>query len=88
MKVPHFAMVNLIAGKEIVSELVQQDFTVEKVVGRLGEILSDGPARTRMIDSLNDVRARLAAELAAGLSAELWKAAFTRWIGRRKRFWR
>jgi lipid-A-disaccharide synthase len=59
VKVPHFAMVNLIAGKEIVPELVQQDFTVEKVVGRLGEILSDGPARTRMIDSLNDVRARL-----------------------------
>lgn len=59
VKVPHFAMVNLIAGKEIVSELVQQDFTVEKVVGRLGEILSDGSARTRMIDSLNDVRARL-----------------------------
>ena len=59
VKVPHFAMVNLIAGKEIVPELVQHDFTVEKVVGRLNEILPDGPARTRMIDGLNDVRARL-----------------------------
>ena len=32
VKVPHFAMVNLIAGEEIVPELVQQDFTAEKVV--------------------------------------------------------
>ena len=59
VKVPHFAMVNLIAGKEIVPELVQHDFTVEKVVGKLNEILPDGPARTRMIDGLNDVRERL-----------------------------
>ena len=32
VKVPHFAMVNLIAGEEVVPELVQQDFTAEKVV--------------------------------------------------------
>src|SRR5207302_7093522 len=32
VKVPHFAMVNLIAGEDVVSELVQQDFTPQKVV--------------------------------------------------------
>ena len=32
VKVPYFAMVNLIAGEEIVPELVQQDFTAENVV--------------------------------------------------------
>ncbi len=32
VKVPRFAMVNLIAGEEVVPELVQQDFTAEKVV--------------------------------------------------------
>src|ERR1700736_1946746 len=47
VKLSHFAMVNLIAGREIVPELVQEDFTAEKVVSRMGEILSDGPARTR-----------------------------------------
>ena len=56
VKVPHFAMVNLIAGKEIVPELVQQDFTAEKVVARLNEILPEGPARERMIDGLGAVR--------------------------------
>jgi lipid-A-disaccharide synthase len=59
VKVPYFAMVNLIVGKEIVPELVQHDFTVENVVRKLGEILPDGPPRTRMLESLNDVRARL-----------------------------
>jgi lipid-A-disaccharide synthase len=59
VKVPHFAMVNLIAGTEIVPELVQQDFTVEKVVVRLNEILPDGPARDRMIDGFAKVRALL-----------------------------
>ena len=45
-------MVNLIAGEEVVPELVQQDFTAEKVVGRLKEILPDGPARDRMLEGL------------------------------------
>jgi lipid-A-disaccharide synthase len=59
VKVPHFAMVNLIAGKEIVPELVQHDFTAEKVVARLNEIIPDGPVRANMIAGLEDVRNRL-----------------------------
>ena len=50
VKVPYFAMVNLIAGEEVVPELVQQDFTAENVVTRLNEILVDGPARNKMLD--------------------------------------
>jgi lipid-A-disaccharide synthase len=61
IKVPHFAMVNLIAGEEIVPELVQRDFTTEKVVGRLNEILPDGPPRERMLNGLARVKARLRA---------------------------
>jgi lipid-A-disaccharide synthase len=59
VKVQHFAMVNLIAGKEIVSELVQHDFTAEKVVARLHEILPDRPARDQMIEGLAAVRTLL-----------------------------
>ena len=61
IKVPYFAMVNLIAGEEIVPELVQRDFTANSVVGRLNEILSDGPPRQRMLNGLARVRARLCA---------------------------
>ncbi|HEV8048953.1 MAG TPA: lipid-A-disaccharide synthase [Terriglobales bacterium] len=56
VKVPHFAMVNLIAGKEVVPELVQRDFTATKVVGRLREILSDGQPRNQMLEGLASVR--------------------------------
>jgi lipid-A-disaccharide synthase len=59
IKVPHFAMVNLIAGEEIVPELVQDDFTAANVVARLNEIIPDGPARERMLEGLARVKACL-----------------------------
>jgi lipid-A-disaccharide synthase len=59
IKVSHFAMVNLIAGEQVVPELVQQDFTVEKVVARMNEILPYGPARDKMIEGLANVKVRL-----------------------------
>ena len=59
IKVPYFAMVNLIAGGEIVPELIQQNFTAEKVVARLGEVLPFGPARDKMIDGLARVKTLL-----------------------------
>ncbi len=59
VKVPHFAMVNLIAGQEVVPELVQHDFTAANVVARLREILPDGAARHRMLEGFTQVKARL-----------------------------
>jgi lipid-A-disaccharide synthase len=59
VKVPRFAMVNLIAGEEVVPELVQHDFTALNIVIRLKEILPDGPARDRMLESLSKVKAKL-----------------------------
>jgi lipid-A-disaccharide synthase len=52
-------MVNLIAGEEIVPELVQHDFTTAKVVSCLERILPDGPARERMLEGLAQVKAKL-----------------------------
>jgi lipid-A-disaccharide synthase len=59
VKVPRFAMVNLIAGEEVVPELVQHDFTAQNVVARLREILPEGPVRDRMLEGLTEVKARL-----------------------------
>ena len=61
VKVPRFAMVNLIAGEEVVPELVQHDFTAQNVVTRLKEILPDGPPRARMLEGLARVKTRLRA---------------------------
>jgi lipid-A-disaccharide synthase len=67
VKVPRFAMVNLIAGKEVVPELVQHDFTAENVVTKIKEILPDGPARSRMLEGLASVRTSLQAGDTSGL---------------------
>jgi len=55
VKVPHFAMVNLIAGKEVVPELVQQAFTPERVAAEVNKIISDGPSRKEMLAALRRV---------------------------------
>jgi lipid-A-disaccharide synthase len=59
IRVPHFAMVNLIAGKEIVPELVQDNFTPANVVARLNDIIPDAPARETMLEALARVKASL-----------------------------
>ncbi len=61
VKVPRFAMVNLIAGEQVVPELVQQDFTPQNVVAHLQQILPDGAAREHMLDGLTQVKAKLRA---------------------------
>lgn len=59
VKVPYFAMVNLIAGEEVVPELVQHKFTVENIVTEMNKIIPDGEPRARMIERLAAVKARL-----------------------------
>jgi lipid-A-disaccharide synthase len=77
VKVPHFAMVNLIAGEEVVPELVQQDFTAQNIVARLKEIVPEGPERSRMLEGFARVKTLLrepesdAKESAAGRAAEI-----------------
>jgi len=56
VKLDRFAMPNLIAGRGLVPELVQEAFTPERLCAALHAILPDGPARTAMIAGLNDVR--------------------------------
>ena len=59
VKVPHFAMVNLIAGERVVSELVQDDFTAENVVTAMQPLLKETPERAKMLAGLEKVRALL-----------------------------
>jgi len=61
VKVPRFAMVNLIAEEEVVPEFVQREFTAARVVAGLKKILPDGPARDRMLQGFARVKARLSA---------------------------
>lgn len=54
-----FAMANLIAGRRVVTELIQSDFTAENIVRELEALLPDGPRRSQMIADLKQVRERL-----------------------------
>ena len=59
VKVPHYGMVNLIAGRRVVPELIQQDFTAERVVKELEPLLAEGEGRGKMLRELAEVREKL-----------------------------
>jgi lipid-A-disaccharide synthase len=66
VKVPHVAMANLIAGKRIVPELIQRDFTAEIIVQEIERLLPDGPPRQSMMEELARVRGLLAKQPEVG----------------------
>jgi lipid-A-disaccharide synthase len=53
------AMVNLIAGRRIVPELLQTRFTAENMVAMLTPLLADSPQRERMISDLAEANLKL-----------------------------
>jgi lipid-A-disaccharide synthase len=59
VRTPFFSMVNLIAGKRVVPELIQSDFTPERVSKEVVQLLRDPAARKTMRANLADVRHRL-----------------------------
>ncbi|MGC2696731.1 MAG: lipid-A-disaccharide synthase [Candidatus Angelobacter sp.] len=59
VKLDTFAMPNLIAGKKVVTELIQKDFTAKNVARELNTIVPDGPARTEMQVALKMVQQKL-----------------------------
>jgi lipid-A-disaccharide synthase len=66
VKVPFVAMANLIAGKQVVPELLQDDFTAENIVQQIKPLLPDGPARQSMMEELARVRGLLSKKPVAG----------------------
>jgi lipid-A-disaccharide synthase len=72
-----FAMVNLIAGKRVVPELVQKNFTPERLANEVIRLLDSHEARSEMRRGLAGVREKLgppgaierAADIIAGMLA-------------------
>jgi lipid-A-disaccharide synthase len=59
VKVDTYGMVNLIAGRRIVTELIQDDFTAEATAGEAVSLLTDERRRTQMRADLGEVVAKL-----------------------------
>lgn len=67
--VPHYAMVNLIAERRVVPEIIQREFTPERTSAEVLALLEDGVLRARMLADLDEVRRRLGAPGASARAA-------------------
>lgn len=75
--VPFISLVNLVAGREVVRELIQYDFTADKVSDEIKRLL-DGPKRKAVLDAYEEIWHTFdigsASENAARLMAQYLKA--------------
>jgi lipid-A-disaccharide synthase len=59
LRTAYFSMVNLIAERRVVAELIQRDFVPERVASEVLQLLRDAHARDQLRAGLADVRKRL-----------------------------
>jgi len=79
--IPHLALVNVVAGRRVVPELVQEAMTSEAVAHEAGRLLSDPAARDAMRRDLAAVRAALGEPGASGRAAD----AVLEWLATERR---
>ena len=71
LKVGYISLVNLIADKEVVPELVADTFSVENIRTHLEAILPNGTARQQMLEGYEEVHRRLGNSRAPDVAAQL-----------------
>jgi lipid-A-disaccharide synthase len=77
VRTPMFAMVNLIAGRRVVPELIQDDLTPERLSMETARLLDSPAERDRMREDLAEVRAKLGAPGAIDRAADIIAAMLT-----------
>ena len=70
LKVKYISLVNLVADREVVTELLGRTFTVGHIRSELDKIL-DGPARNTMLQGYSEVSRRLGDQIAPDNAARL-----------------
>lgn len=70
LKVRYISLVNLIADREVVTELVADSFTVENIRNELMKVL-EGPARQQMLEGYDEVIRRLGDQKAPDNAARI-----------------
>jgi lipid-A-disaccharide synthase len=71
MKVKYISLVNLIADKEIVQEMLADRFTVDGLICELRKILPEGKERERMLKDYKEIRKRLGNAIAPDNAAHI-----------------
>jgi len=69
--VPHIGLVNVVAGREVAPEFIQNRIEPEPMAAALAELIDDGPVRNAALAGLAEVRARLGTPGAADRVAEM-----------------
>ena len=77
LKVKYISLVNLIAGREVVRELVADTMTVERIRAELGRILTDESWRSKMLAGYDEVNRRLGEPGAPAKAARLIRSLLT-----------
>jgi lipid-A-disaccharide synthase len=70
VRMSHFALVNILAGRTVVPELLQQEASPERMAAEIERLLSDPGARRAQLDGLAEVRRSLGEPGAARRVAE------------------
>jgi lipid-A-disaccharide synthase len=77
IKVPHIGLVNLVAGEEVVPELIQHEVTAGRLAREVEIILEDRDVRAKMKDNLKRVKENLgrggASERTARIATEMMR---------------
>jgi len=68
--VKHIGLANIISGREIMPELLQEDMRAESVADKLEQYLTDDAVRARVLRDLDEANARLGGGGAAGRAAD------------------
>lgn len=71
IRVPFISLVNLIAGKEVVKELIQDDFSVEKLREELNRIFTNVVYKGEMFQGYDLIRERIGERSASETTARL-----------------
>jgi lipid-A-disaccharide synthase len=71
VKVEHISLVNLIAGKKVIRELIQEDASVESIAGELKQLLALGKYRDDMLAAFREIYATLDTGSASANAARL-----------------
>ena len=71
LKVKWVSLVNLIADREVVKELVADDFTIPRMIAELRDIMPGCPGRERMLQGYADMRQAIGKPDAPGHAAQL-----------------
>jgi lipid-A-disaccharide synthase len=79
IRVKHIGLVNIVAGRTVVPELIQDDVTPENIAGAIGTVLSDQNKHKQVENDLRQVRVQLgeggASSRAASVARELLERA-------------